>query len=152
MGRKGAQSRRRDGGSSMLPFFSMKGNEYVEMLRSTEEKESGMETHYVSRLLGLPGERIKIHGGKVYANDRELGEKDGVPPIHYIERAKDVSGAEDEREYQVPEGEYFFLSDNPPNASDSRYWGFVPKRNIVGKVTLIYYPFNRIGRPVYPSK
>lgn len=105
------------------------------------------EVFFTKRLVGLPGERIRIAGGKIYANGRLLDERDGIPPFNYIEPSRDSSDARMEgQDYRVGEGEYFVLGDNPPNSFDSRYWGNVPANSILGKVTLIYYPFKRAGR------
>lgn len=102
------------------------------------------------RIVGLPGERIKIAGGRVYANGRALSESDGVPPIHYEAPVASASGAqtqmEEGKEVIIGPDAYFVLGDNSPSSFDSRYWGTVPAANIVGKATLIYYPFSRLRR------
>ncbi|MDP1854133.1 MAG: signal peptidase I [Candidatus Omnitrophota bacterium] len=45
----------------------------------------------------------------------------------------------------VPEGQYYVLGDNSASSNDSRYWGFVPKENLIGKIYKIYWPLNRSG-------
>ncbi|MEM7012409.1 MAG: signal peptidase I, partial [Verrucomicrobiota bacterium] len=102
---------------------------------------------YVKRVVGLPGENIEIRDGEVYANGNVLGSDHGIPPITYAQN-KMMS----EQFWAVPEGAYFVLGDNSPNSSDSRYWGFVPRENFQGKVTRIYWPFSRIGKPTYLVK
>lgn len=101
---------------------------------------------YVKRIIGLPGERIAIRKGKVFANDRELGESDGIPNVEYLPapsgRFQNARG-----EFEVPEDGYFVLGDNSASSADSRYWGFVPKTSIYARVARIYYPFSRVGVP-----
>jgi signal peptidase I len=98
---------------------------------------------YIKRVVGLPGERIVVREGNVFADERQLGRADGLPDsIEYFNGPlTNDSGV------TVPEGSYFMLGDNSRNSYDSRYWGAVPRENIVGRVARIYYPFSRIGVP-----
>ena len=108
----------------------------------------GGEVYYIKRLVGLPGERIRISDGKVYADGRLLGKADGIPDIHYTQpeagalATAQVAGGE----FLVGPEEYFGLGDNSSVSFDSRYWGCIPASGIYGKVSLIYYPFSRAGR------
>jgi signal peptidase I len=107
----------------------------------------GDEVFYTMRLVGLPGERIRIADGKLFADGRLLGESDGIPAIHYTEQCGVSSTAKREgQDFVIGPDEYFALGDNSPNSFDSRFWGSVPTSAIYGKVTLIYYPFSRAGR------
>ena len=110
--------------------------------------EKGREVFYVKRLVGLPGERIRIADGKVFADGRPLGDADGIPSsIGYTGPAdRAVNTHRDAGDYVVGANEYFVLGDNPRNSLDSRYWGGVPASAVYGRVTLIYYPFERAGR------
>ena len=107
------------------------------------------ENQYIMRIVGLPGERIEIKDRAVYIDGRRLTEEDGIPPFEYFpahsqypsEPALKKGGL-----FVVGDGEYFVLGDNSANSFDSRYWGGVPAVNIIGKVSKIYYPFNRMGR------
>lgn len=101
---------------------------------------------YSKRVVGMPGEVIRIEDGAVYADDRKLDEADGIPPISY------ESGRPSQINYSVPEDGLFVLGDNTENSYDSRGWGTVPIENVIGKVTRIYYPLHRIRKPVYDSK
>jgi signal peptidase I len=108
--------------------------------------EQAGEIFLVKRLVGLPGEQIEIRDGHVFANGRVLDESSGIPPITYTSPA--VSSVIPEGgSYTVPQDGFFFLGDNSAHSLDSRYWGSVPRQNIYGKVSRIYYPLSRIGVP-----
>ncbi|MEA1940566.1 MAG: signal peptidase I, partial [Candidatus Caldatribacteriota bacterium] len=87
--------------------------------------------NYIKRVIGIPGDKIKIVDGKVYLNDRELSE----PYVKF-------RSYENIPTITVPEDSYFVLGDNRPNSSDSRYWGFVPRKNVIGKAWVIFWPLN----------
>lgn len=121
-------------GTSQIPMLAM-------------SHPSGEEVYFVKRLVGMPGERIRIADGKVYADGRLLGEKDGIPPIAYSSDLVHPSWANQEgADFIVGPNEYFVLGDNPPHSNDSRYWGCVPASAVYGKITMIYYPFERMRR------
>lgn len=106
----------------------------------------GGEVYYMKRVVGLPGERIQIRDGSLYADGRKLGPADGIPQIAYTEPRKMSSSAmRDGEGFVVGEDEYFVMGDNSPNSFDSRYWGGVPAKSIYGRVTKIYFPFDRMG-------
>jgi signal peptidase I len=92
---------------------------------------------YIKRVIGLPGDRIRIDGGQVYVNGEALVE-DYVPESY----RDNVS-----RENQVvPAGEYFVLGDHRSSSSDSRTWGFVDREKIYGKAVFVYWPLDKMGR------
>jgi signal peptidase I len=92
---------------------------------------------YIKRVIGLPGDRIRIDGGQVYVNGAALVE-DYVPESY----RDNVS-----RESQVvPAGEYFVLGDHRSSSSDSRSWGFVDREKIYGKAVFVYWPLDKMGR------
>ncbi|HEY7793761.1 MAG TPA: signal peptidase I [Gaiellaceae bacterium] len=95
---------------------------------------------FVKRLIGLPGERIdlRIERGQsyVYINGRKLDEP-------YISaNRRDSRGPES---FQIPPGQYFMMGDNRSQSCDSREWGSVPRKNLIGKVFATYWPPNRIS-------
>jgi signal peptidase I len=95
---------------------------------------------FIKRLVGLPGEEIEIKKYTIYVNNKPL--LDPVFNQRYYYNAGDF-GAEGIK-INVPKDNYFVLGDNSEKSKDSRYWGFVPKENILGKAFLIYWPLNRI--------
>lgn len=86
----------------------------------------------IKRVIGLPGDKILIDSTNVWVNGTELHEPyitaPSNPPTQPL---------------TVPANDYFVLGDNRPNSEDSRYFGPVPRDNIVGKATLVDWPLNQ---------
>ena len=97
---------------------------------------------FVKRLVGLPGDKIEIKDGKLIINDQPLNE----PPFseHYYYNREDWKYAKEGQVIEVPEASYFAMGDNSAQSSDSRYWGFVPAKNMVGKAFFIWWPPKRV--------
>ena len=96
---------------------------------------------FIKRIVALPGERIMIKDGRVYINDRLL-------PESYIGSDVVTAGGPflgDNKEFLVPEGEYFVLGDNRPNSSDSRFWGPITKKMMSGRSWVVYWPVSIVG-------
>jgi signal peptidase I len=89
------------------------------------------EKSFVKRVIGEPGDTIRIEDGRVFRNDVPL--RDDYIADEY--RSHDDWGPE-----VIPEGYYFVMGDHRNNSSDSRLWGFVPKKYIIGKVQLRWWP------------
>jgi len=89
---------------------------------------------YIKRLIGKGGEKLEVKKGKVYINDTPI-----VEP--YIMEMPDY----DYGPVIIPPEHYFVMGDNRNNSEDSHIWGFLPKKNIVGKAFLIFWPPRRIG-------
>jgi signal peptidase I len=99
-------------------------------------------TDYVKRIIGLPGEKVRIdQDGNIYINDEILEENYGN------ERIRSTNIGRASQTIMLGEDEYFVLGDNRNNSSDSRYAdvGNVKREDIVGKVRLRIYPFSSIG-------
>jgi signal peptidase I len=99
--------------------------------------------NYIKRVIGLPGEWLKMRHGTVFVHAPHA-------PWHalhesYIAANSPRSGANSKfGPVHIPDGDYFVLGDNRGNSDDSRVWGPLPRRNIIGKAFLIYWPLNRI--------
>ena len=111
---------------------------------------------YVNRIVGMPEEQIEVHDGSIFANGARLTEREGVPPIRFTPgdfEGQGESGSSGSRaSCQVSQAGYFVVGDNSTNNLDSRHWGCVPRQNVYGKITAIYYPFSRAGRPRFPGE
>ncbi len=89
------------------------------------------EKSFVKRIIAEEGDQVRIVDGRVFRNDVPLD--DGFVPPEY--RSHDDWGPQ-----VIPEGYYFVMGDHRNNSSDSRHWGFVPKKYIIGKVQLRWWP------------
>src|SRR5258708_2088036 len=124
--------------------------------------------HMVKRAIGLPGDRIKIKNRDVYVNGRMLDEgyklhkKGGIEPYRDNFPAPPDAAAypawQDEMPKHVdkdgslvvPPGHYFAMGDNRDNSLDSRYWGFVPRENILGRPIVLYWSMEKKSED-YPT-
>jgi len=95
---------------------------------------------FIKRLVGLGGDSIEIKSGTVYVNDRPLMDP-AFDQRYYYNRG---AFAEEGQQILVPEDSFFCLGDNSASSQDSRYWGFVPAKNIIGEAMVIYWPPRRI--------
>jgi signal peptidase I, bacterial type len=96
---------------------------------------------FVKRLIALENETVEIKNGNILINGKSIDGPSSITSNYYYNRGD--FGKELEA-VKVPEGSYFVLGDNSANSRDSRYWGFFPKKNLIGKVIFLYWPINRI--------
>jgi signal peptidase I len=117
--------------------------------------------HYVKRVIGMPGDRVKIVDQQVYVNGQRLDEPyayhDPIAPYDPFlynfppsapnellsnmqpEWASEISSHVENGELVVPPGRYFAMGDNRDHSWDSRYWGFVDREAIMGRPLVIYW-------------
>jgi signal peptidase I len=128
--------------------------------------------HFVKRVVGLPGDRLRLINKRVYINGAPLEE----PYVQYITTMRDsyrddfprtdipapgvtalwwreMRKLVEDHQLIVPAGHYFVLGDNRDDSQDSRYWGFVPRENIIGRPLLIYWSARNLRNdlPASPS-
>ncbi len=141
----------------LLPYEDVKRGDIIVFRYPVNIKDT-----FVKRVIGVPGDRIRLENKQVYRNGVKLNEpfvihRDPLGPDH-IEPYRDnfpsyptyqvldrgramlehnvVNG-----EVVVPPGSYFAMGDNRDSSLDSRYWGFVPRENIIGKPLIIYWSY-----------
>ena len=125
---------------------------------------SDPKVNYIKRLIGLPEDEIEytqdkkliINGDAVvyqsdglYLSDNRFGREVNVPKLKEILSADVVHDLinfprknRSQGKWIVPEGQYFMMGDNRDNSSDSRFWGFVPEKHLVGKASLVWLHWN----------
>lgn len=96
---------------------------------------------YIKRVIGLPGDRIKVQDGQVYLNGKKLDQLSFLSSSVYTNGGAFLGEGD---EVVVPEDDYFTMGDNREFSSDSREWGFVPKDKIIGKSFFVYWPLNHM--------
>ncbi len=96
---------------------------------------------FIKRLVAVGGDEVEIRDLRLWINGRPLTDPPVFRELVYYNRG---SFAQTGSPVQVPQGHYFFLGDNSASSRDSRYWGFLPKSQIVGRAFLVYWPLKRI--------
>ena len=91
---------------------------------------------YIKRIIGIPGDEVRIDEGDVYLNGKRLQEE--YVPMRFRDR---VSWGPQ----RVPADEYFVLGDHRSSSSDSRSWGYVERKYIYGKAVFVYWPPDKMG-------
>jgi signal peptidase I len=118
--------------------------------------------HLIKRVVGVPGDHLKLHDGHVFINGQALTEPYAVyrasSPDSFRDNFPRLQSADpdinsgwwirmhsliDHGELIIPSDNYFVLGDNRNDSEDSRYWGFVPRSAVVGKPFLIYFSLQR---------
>ena len=118
--------------------------------------------HFVKRVIGLPGDHIRLFNKQVIVNGGATREpyvvfhspvpdayRDDFPAPNYVSANIEARWWNEMRkvvkkgELIVPEDKYFVLGDNRDESLDSRYWGFVPRENVIGRPLVIYWSFRR---------
>jgi signal peptidase I len=156
--------------------FKYPGNPYNPE-RDDRPDNKPILTNYVKRVIGLPGDRIRLDGRNVIVNGQVLPEhridaidhnrKDplqivNTPPrkpdepydVYYRPDSDDkdytydvFTNAGDGKEVVVPDNKYFVMGDNRDNSEDSRFWGFVPRDLVIGRAMFVYWSYDESAKP-----
>lgn len=141
----------------LLPYRQIQRGDIIVFLSPAE---AGL--HLVKRVVGVPGDRIHLRDGNVYRNGEKLAEpyvmhkmpdipnsfRDDFPSVPASagydlapEWSTQMQTFVDGDDLVVPPGKYFAMGDNRDVSRDSRYWGFVPRENVIGRPMFIYWSF-----------
>jgi signal peptidase I len=144
-----------------LPYRDVQRGDMVVFLKPTEEA-NGEHLPLVKRVIGIPGDHIHLANGIVYLNGKPLPDLHAAKPPYstsnpYRDDFPAISPADDANvttqwsvelptniqngDLLVPAGKYFVMGDNRSISLDSRYWGFVPRNNILGRPLFVYWSF-----------
>lgn len=103
------------------------------------------ELDFIKRIIGLPGEKIKIQNGNVFVyNDKFSNGLQVSEPYTSDPYTSPGDYAKEGEVIIIGSDQYFVMGDNRPRSSDSRFWGLVSRKEIIGKAWLRYWPLNKI--------
>ena len=109
---------------------------------------------FIKRLIGLPGDTLSLNDGHVYVNGvrqnepyvlKVNGQTEPTNPAPALSGSTMTDPWSLNRPYTVPPGHYFMMGDNRLDSDDSRVWGPVPARDLIGKAFFVYWPLTRLG-------
>lgn len=154
--------------AKILPYRQIHRGDIVVFIKPRETN-----TILVKRVIGIPGDRIHLHNGVVYRNDQALKEpqaampttadyrpyRDEFPAVPVPQEsnvtatwAVELPNHIDGQDLVVPPGHYFVMGDNRVNSLDSRFWGFVPRENILGRPLVVYWSFETPEDQIYKTQ
>jgi signal peptidase I len=140
--------------SKLLPYEDVHRGDIIVFRYPIDIKQT-----FVKRVMGVPGDRLRLENKKVFLNGHLLNEPYAVHKLDYMDSYRDNFPADPNMpiyppaqvmleknvkngEVIVPPGHYFAMGDNRDQSLDSRYWGFVPRENIIGKPLIIYWSYD----------
>ena len=105
----------------------------------------GVDQYYIKRLVGVPGDKIEIRDPVLYRNGQPITGADAFVKNGLREGKysgyRNIGSLSSGSEVDVPNDGFLALGDNSSNSRDGRYWGFVPRKDVVGRPIFVYYPF-----------
>jgi signal peptidase I len=145
--------------SWLLPYRDLRRGDTAVFLTPNPTQQG---TYLVKRIIGVPGDRIRLHDGWVYLNGVRQAEPYLAPRRGDHNEYRDefpagfmygigemapgwpstLASSIHNGEVVVPPDHYFAMGDNRDNSLDSRYWGFVPKENVIGRPLVVFWSFD----------
>ena len=123
--------------STLIPVGTPKRGDIVVFIYPEDRSKD-----FIKRLIGLPGDRIEIRNKNIFLNGLPWSDTHGVHVDNLI-----IPGSVQPRDnfgpVTVPEGSLFVMGDNRDESYDSRFWGFVPMKDVLGKALIIYWSWNQ---------
>jgi signal peptidase I len=148
-------------GDQVMPYQKIKRGDVIVFHYPVDPQQ-----HFVKRVIGLPGDRLRMVNKTVFINGKPLTEpyvrfleppnnlfRDNFPrtdiPAYGLEGKwwLEMRKLVEDNQLIIPEGQYFVMGDNRDDSQDSRYWGFVPRENIIGEPLLIYWSVKNADDP-----
>ena len=147
----------------VLPYQDVKRGDIIVFRYPVDIKQT-----FVKRVIGVPGDRLRLEKKQLFLNGHAVNEPYKYNKTEYFDSYRDNFPSEPNvrlydpgqkmlaenvvnGEVVVPPGHYFAMGDNRDSSLDSRYWGFVPRDNIIGKPLIIYWsydaPTDRLASP-----
>src|SRR6185295_19743702 len=137
----------------ILPYEDVKRGDIIVFRYPVDIKQT-----FVKRVMGVPGDRIRLENKNVFLNGHKLEEPYKIHKTEYIDSYRDnfpsqpnfpqyergqamLENNVKDGEVVVPPNSYFAMGDNRDSSLDSRFWGFVPRENIIGKPLIIYWSY-----------
>lgn len=152
-------------GSSLVPYERVKRGDIIVFHYPVNPSQ-----HFVKRVIGVPGDHVKLVNRQVWVNGLPMKEayvryalsnhdvyRDDFPQVDYIAPGEEPLWFKQQKqvvqkgELVVPKDKYFVMGDNRDMSLDSRYWGFVPRENIIGTPLLIYWSIRGSEEIVGPA-
>ncbi|QOY87222.1 signal peptidase I [Paludibaculum fermentans] len=138
----------------LLPYTPIKRGDIIVFKWPVDPRQN-----YIKRVIGVPGDHIKLINKELVLNGKKMTEPYVVHKMNYLDSYRDNFPSEPnmrleagavkmlsenmkDGEIVVPPNCYFAMGDNRDNSLDSRYWGFVPRDNIVGKPAIIFWSYD----------
>lgn len=115
-------------------FRSPQRGDIVVFHATPELRSQNLKDDLIKRIIGLPGDTIRVQSGKVFLNSKPIAEP-------YLQASPNYNYGP----ATIPQNQYFVLGDNRNHSYDSHLWGFLPKQNLIGHAAFRFYPLSRVG-------
>lgn len=121
----------------------------VIVFQAPHQENEEFKKDYIKRIIGIAGDSVEVKNGDVYVNDQKLNES-----TYLASDVKTYGGAfiKEDAPVVVPQDSFIVMGDNRPASSDSREWGFVKEKEIIGKSVFVYLPINQMRFVKNPFK